>query len=65
MTTIIVHELCHLHHPNHNDAFWNAVDKVLLDYRNRREWLKINGASFDICDDQGKDIRTQLMEKTG
>jgi hypothetical protein len=61
---IIVHELCHLHHLNHNDAFWNEVDKVLPDYRNRREWLKINGASFNICDDHGRDVRTQLMEKT-
>jgi len=40
------------------------VDKVLPDYRNRREWLKINGASFNICDDHGRDVRTQLMEKT-
>src|SRR3546814_7726879 len=26
---IVVHELCHLHHPDHSDAFWNEVDKVL------------------------------------
>lgn len=45
---IIVHELCHLHHPNHTDAFWNEVDKVLPDFRKRHEWLKLNGASLDI-----------------
>jgi predicted metal-dependent hydrolase len=27
---IIVHELCHLHHRDHSDAFWNEIDKVLL-----------------------------------
>lgn len=45
---IAVHELCHLHHPNHTDAFWNEVDKVLPDYRKRREWLKLNGAGLAI-----------------
>ena len=26
---IIVHELCHRHHRDHDDAFWNEVDKVM------------------------------------
>ena len=29
---IVVHELCHLHHRDHSNAFWNEVDKVLPDY---------------------------------
>lgn len=45
---IVVHELCHLHHPNHTDAFWNEVDKVLPDYKKRYEWLKHNGAGLNI-----------------
>lgn len=45
---IVVHELCHLHHANHTDAFWNEVDKVMPDYRERKEWLRIHGASLDI-----------------
>ncbi|HOY24161.1 MAG TPA: SprT family zinc-dependent metalloprotease [Cellvibrio sp.] len=45
---LVVHELCHMHHQNHSDAFWNEVDKVLPDYRERKEWLKRNGASLDI-----------------
>lgn len=45
---IIVHELCHLHHPDHTDAFWNEVDKVLPTYRERKEWLRTHGASLDI-----------------
>lgn len=45
---IIVHELCHLHHRDHNDAFWNEVDKVLSDYRERKEWLRVNGAAMDL-----------------
>ncbi len=45
---IVVHELCHLHHRDHTDAFWNEVDKVLPQYRERKEWLRKNGAGLDI-----------------
>ena len=45
---IIVHELCHFRYKNHTDAFWNEIDKVMLDYPERKEWLKNNGASLDI-----------------
>jgi len=45
---ITVHELCHLHHRNHTDAFWNEVDKVLPDWRERKEWLRKRGASLTI-----------------
>lgn len=45
---IVVHELCHLHHRDHTDAFWNEVDKVMPDYRERKEWLRQRGAEFDL-----------------
>lgn len=45
---IVVHELCHFHHRDHTNAFWNEVDKVILDFRERKEWLRKHGASFDI-----------------
>ena len=45
---IVVHELAHLKHPNHSDAFWNEVDKVMPDYRDRKDWLRENGASMTI-----------------
>ncbi len=44
---IVVHELCHLHHGDHTEAFWNEVDKVAPDYRERKEWLRKNGASLE------------------
>ena len=43
---IVVHELCHFHQRNHSKAFWNEVDKVMPDYRERKEWLKKYGASL-------------------
>lgn len=45
---IIVHELCHMHHRNHSNAFWNEVDKVMPDYRERKEWLRKNGAGLSL-----------------
>jgi predicted metal-dependent hydrolase len=45
---IVVHELCHLRHREHSDAFWNEVDKVLPRFQQRKEWLRRHGASLDI-----------------
>ncbi len=45
---IIVHELCHFHHLDHSDAFWNEVDKIMPDFTDRKEWLRKNGAAMDL-----------------
>lgn len=45
---IVVHELCHMHYKNHTDAFWNEVDKIMPDCRERKVWLKKHGASLDL-----------------
>ena len=39
---VVVHELCHLKEMNHSSAFWNRVEEIIPDYRNRRKWLKNN-----------------------
>ena len=45
---VVVHELCHLRHRDHSAAFWNEVDKVLPEWRDRRDWLRVRGAGLDI-----------------
>ena len=45
---IVVHELAHLRYPNHTAAFWNEVDKVMPDYGERKEWLRVNGAGMEV-----------------
>ncbi len=45
---IVVHELAHLLHTNHTVSFWNEVDKVLPDFSDRKEWLRVNGAGMDV-----------------
>ena len=41
---VVVHELCHRKEMNHSAKFWREVEKVLPDYRSRRQWLKENGS---------------------
>lgn len=45
---IVVHELCHLLHRKHGEAFWNEVDKVLPDAQSSKEWLRVNGAALAL-----------------
>lgn len=40
---VIVHELCHLVHPNHSKAFWALVERTMPDYAAHRQWLKEHG----------------------
>lgn len=36
---VIVHELCHLNHMNHDRSFWRLVGSVLPDYKKKEEFL--------------------------
>lgn len=45
---VIVHELCHLHYRDHSQAFWNEVDKIMPQYKERKEWLRLRGAELDL-----------------
>ncbi len=39
---VIVHELMHLKEMNHSKKFWNLVESVIPDYKQRKKWLKDN-----------------------
>ena len=43
---VVVHELCHRKEMNHSERFWNEVEKVLPDYKERRAWLKEHGSAL-------------------
>ena len=45
---VIVHELAHLIHKNHTAEFWKEIEKALPDYRERKQWLRENGASLSF-----------------
>lgn len=38
---VLIHELCHTRHMNHSLAFWESVEQLLPDYRQRRKALKL------------------------
>ncbi|MBZ0166455.1 MAG: M48 family metallopeptidase, partial [Candidatus Omnitrophica bacterium] len=39
---VVVHELCHLIHPNHSRLFWREVEKHMPDYQEYKQWLRTN-----------------------
>ena len=36
---VIVHELCHLFHMNHDRSFWRRVGSIVPDYKQKEEYL--------------------------
>ena len=43
---VVIHELCHLIHPNHSKDFWQLVDRFDTDYLGHRQWLKEKGTGL-------------------
>jgi predicted metal-dependent hydrolase len=40
---LVIHELCHLRHPNHSPAYWQEVSRWCADFRQHRLWLRQHG----------------------
>jgi hypothetical protein len=45
---IVVHELCHMTHLNHDRSFWRLVGKLLPDYKARQDWLQQSGWKMEL-----------------
>jgi len=45
---IIVHELSHLIYQNHSKKFWDKVESILPDYKERKKWLKKYGIKMEL-----------------
>ncbi|NLB51362.1 MAG: M48 family metallopeptidase [Syntrophomonadaceae bacterium] len=45
---LVIHELCHMTHPNHSKAFWDLVAKIMPDYKERKNWLNKNGPKLNF-----------------
>jgi predicted metal-dependent hydrolase len=39
---VVVHEMCHMVHLNHDRSFWRLVGKILPDYEQRQNWLAVS-----------------------
>ncbi len=45
---VVVQELVHLIEPHHTNEFWDRVERIVLDYEQRKRWLAQNGATYDL-----------------
>lgn len=45
---VVIHELCHLIHPDHSKDFWHVVSRYDPAYADHRQWLKHKAVSL-IC----------------
>lgn len=45
---IIVHELCHIVHPNHSKDFYNLVKTYIPNYSKIDKWMKVNSKMIII-----------------
>ncbi|MCE5344079.1 MAG: M48 family metallopeptidase [Eubacteriales bacterium] len=48
---VIVHELCHIPHPNHSPTFWAHVERCMPAYRTQRAWLKVHASLITFLPD--------------
>lgn len=43
---VIIHELCHLHHMNHDRSFWRRVGSIMPNYKEKEAYLARHGRSM-------------------
>ncbi|MBK1811702.1 M48 family metallopeptidase [Clostridium sp. YIM B02505] len=43
---VIIHELCHLVQRNHSEKFWQLVERIIPDYKQKRSFLKNNSSKY-------------------
>lgn len=45
---IIILELCHLTHMNHDRSFWRRVGSIMTDYKEKEEFLARYGQAMTL-----------------
>ncbi|MEK3785484.1 MULTISPECIES: M48 family metallopeptidase [Paenibacillus] len=45
---VIVHELCHILHMNHDRSFWRKVGSIMPDYESKEAYLRIHGREMSL-----------------
>lgn len=43
---VLIHELCHLRVRSHAPRFWALVEQLCPDWRQQRDWLRLNGQAL-------------------
>jgi predicted metal-dependent hydrolase len=45
---VVIHELCHLLHMNHDRSFWRRVGSMMPDYKDKQAYLADHGHSMSL-----------------
>lgn len=45
---VVVHEMCHMVHLNHDRSFWRLVGKILPDYEQQENWLALSSWKMTV-----------------
>jgi predicted metal-dependent hydrolase len=45
---VVVHEMCHMVHLNHDRSFWRLVGKIQPDYEQQENWLALSSWKMNV-----------------
>lgn len=45
---VVVHEMCHMVHLNHDRSFWRLVGKIMPDYKEKENWLTLSNWKMNV-----------------
>jgi predicted metal-dependent hydrolase len=45
---VVVHEMCHMVHLNHDRSFWRLVGKLFPDYKEQEKWLALSNWKMTV-----------------
>ncbi|MGS2778041.1 M48 family metallopeptidase [Robertmurraya sp. GLU-23] len=45
---VVVHEMCHMLHLNHDRSFWRLVGKIMPDYKEQENWLAFSSWKMTV-----------------
>lgn len=45
---VVVHEMCHMVHLNHDRSFWRLVGKIMPNYEQHENWLALSRWKMDV-----------------
>ena len=45
---VVVHEMCHMVHLNHDRSFWRLVGKIVPDYKEKERWLALTSWKMTV-----------------
>lgn len=45
---VVVHEMCHMVHLNHDRSFWRLVGKIMPDYKEKENWLVLSNWKMTV-----------------